>query len=188
MRLRLSIRPPAVRSRLGGICVVSNWLQQIFRRRQAVSVFSFVALMWASLACLTAPSPAVAQAADANAYVTADLNLRAGPDTDYPAIIVIPAGQYVTIYACIPDLTWCDISYGENRGWAAAEYIQAFYQGQYMTVQQYAPLVSLPTSAFDIRAYWNSYYTSQPFYGQLDTWASPRPAVRTSSFYEPLGS
>ncbi len=168
--------------------MVSTWLQRIAGRNRATPLFSFIALLAAALAWLSASSPAAAQGADPNAYVTADLNLRAGPDTDYPAIIIIPAGQYVTVYACIPDLTWCDISYGENRGWAAAEYIQAYYQNQYMTVQQYAPLVSLPTAAFDIRAYWNSYYTSQPFYAQLDTWAAPRPAVRTTSFYEPLGS
>ena len=166
--------------------MLSNWLQRILCRRPAASLFSFIALTLALLAWLS--MPALAQDADANAYVTADLNLRAGPDTDYPAIIVIPAGQYVTVYDCIPDLTWCDVSFGENRGWAAAEYIQAFYQGQYMTVQQYAPQVSLPTAAFEIRTYWNSYYTGQPFYDQLDTWASPRPAVRTNSFYEPLSS
>ena len=99
--------------------MLSNWLQRILCRRPAASLFSFIALTLASLAWLS--MPALAQDADANAYVTADLNLRAGPDTDYPAIIVIPAGQYVTVYDCIPDLTWCDVSFGENRGWAAAE-------------------------------------------------------------------
>ena len=47
-----------------------------------------------------------APADDPNAYVITDLNLRAGPDIDYPSVEVIPARSYVTVYACLEELTW----------------------------------------------------------------------------------
>ena len=128
--------------------------------------------------------------ADPNASVTTDVNLRAGPDTDFPAIVVIPSDEYVTIYACIEDLSWCDVSYADHRGWVAADYIRPFYQSRFMTVQEYAPLVALPSAPFDIKLYWTSFYRDQRFFGELDQWAAPRrePAFRTNSFYQPLAS
>lgn len=139
-------------------------------------------------------SPTLAAAdtpiAEANAYVTADVNLRAGPETDFPVIDVIPAQGAVTIYDCIPDLSWCDLSYGEERGWVFAQYIQAFYQDRYVTVPEYVPLVSLPSAEFDIRTYWDSFYRGEAFYAELDQWSTPsgEPPTRTSSFYQPLAS
>ncbi len=163
-----------------------NLLERIDRPARAIWLFLLLAVATASLVSL---SPGPAAAADPNAYVTANVNLRAGPDTEYPAIVIIPAGEYVTIYACIEDLSWCDVSYGDsNRGWVSAQYVQPFYQGRYMSVQEYVPLVNLPTQPFDIRLYWSSFYSGQPFYGELDQWAAPRPAFRTTSFYEPLGA
>src|SRR3954454_2688304 len=67
------------------------------------------------------------QVAEPNAYVTADVNLRAGPDTDFPVLVVVPEQAAVTIYDCVDDLSWCDLSYGEERGWVSAQYLQAFY-------------------------------------------------------------
>ena len=145
-----------------------------------VLVFAFLP-MTASVAALIA---------DTNASVTTDVNLRAGPDTDFPAIVVIPSDEYVTIYDCIEDLSWCDVSYADHRGWVAADYIRPFYQTRFMTVQEYAPLVALPSAPFDIKLYWTSFYRDQRFFGELDQWAAPRrePAFRTNSFYQPLAS
>ena len=144
-----------------------------------------IALFW-----LPTVAAADTPVAEPNAFATADVNLRAGPDTDFPILVLIPAQAAVTIYDCIPDLTWCDVSYGEERGWVSAQFIQALYQDRNLTVQEYVPQVGLPTAAFDIRTYWNSYYQDQPFFAQLDLWATPsgQPAVRTSSFYQPLAN
>jgi uncharacterized protein YraI len=168
--------------------LVSFLLCRLLGHRRARSTVSFIAFALSSLLLMPVPAADAAAGAEPNAYVTANLNLRAGPDTDYPAVVIIPAQAYVTIFACIQDLSWCDIAYGENRGWVSAPYIQPFYSGRYMTVQEYAPLVGLPTAPFDVRLYWNSYYSGQPFYSEIDQWAAPRPAFQTSSFYEPLGA
>ena len=53
----------------------------------------------------------------------------------------------MTVYACIEDFSWCDVSYAEYRGWVAADYIRPFYQSRFMTVGEYAPLVALPHSS-----------------------------------------
>ena len=164
-----------------------HWICLSLQKRR---LFSFTVLCALALASLLMPASAAAPFADPNAYVTTDLNLRAGPDTDFPAIVVIPQDEYVTVYACIEDLSWCDVSYAEYRGWVAADYIRPFYQSRFMTVQEYAPLVVLPSAPFDIKLYWTSFYRDQPFFAELDQWAAPRrePAFRTNSFYQPLAS
>ncbi len=43
--------------------------------------------------------PAAAEASDG--FVTGDVNLRAGPGTDYPRITVLPEGAPVEIYGCL---------------------------------------------------------------------------------------
>ena len=165
-------------------------LRQAFYLHPRTWRFLFAALLVSSLLGLPKSAAADTPPAEPNAYVTADVNLRAGPDTDFPVLLLVPAQAAVTIYDCVQDLTWCDLSYGEERGWVAAQYVQAFYQDRYMTVQEYVPLVGLPTGPFDIRTYWNSYYRDQAFYAQLDQWTAPsgEPVIRTNSFYQPLAS
>jgi len=43
-----------------------------------------------------------------NAYPITNVNLRAGPGTEYPIILTVPADAPVTILGCLPDYTWCD--------------------------------------------------------------------------------
>jgi uncharacterized protein YraI len=55
------------------------------------------------------------------ATVTNDLNLRAGPGTNYPVVDTMPAGAHVNIRNCAG--SWCRVSFRGERGWASASYL-----------------------------------------------------------------
>ena len=81
-------------------------------------VLAFVSLVSLSLAV-----PALAHAADA--YVTGNVNLRAGPDPSYPLIDRIPAGTEVDVQGCTDGWEWCDVINANDgsRGWIAGNFI-----------------------------------------------------------------
>jgi hypothetical protein len=57
--------------------------------------------------------------ADMIAAATTDLNVRAGPGTQYPVIGVIGAGQAVNVEGCLSGGGWCKV----GDGWASAKYL-----------------------------------------------------------------
>jgi len=99
-----------------------------------------------------------------SALVTATVSERAGPDTYYPVVAVIPAGAAVTIYGCLSDVSWCDVSYAGERGWVEGAYLQAYYQQAPVAVPYYAPEIGIPFIVFEIDIYWNNYYRHRPFF------------------------
>ncbi|WP_454853206.1 SH3 domain-containing protein [Rhizobium binxianense] len=114
-------------------------------------------------------APAVAEAAEG--YATANVNMRAGPSTQYPAVTVIPAGESVEIHGCLADVPWCDVEFYGGRGWVAGRYVQAIYQQRrvYVDPQYYRPL-GIPTVVFSVGNYWDRYYRDRDFYRDRDRW------------------
>lgn len=76
----------------------------------------------ATVAGLVLTSTAFAQT---TATAWTELNLRAGPGATYDIIAVIPSAQSVTVDGCLEESNWCRVSYGENKGWAAGDYLTA---------------------------------------------------------------
>lgn len=139
-------------------------------------------------AILPAAAPAVAQV-PANGWMITSVNLRAGPGTAYPRIVVLPAGAPVAVYGCLEGYRWCDISYGEARGWVAGNYISYEYLGRRAPIIEVGPQVALPIIPFALGAYWDSHYRHRPFYRERPRWESyyhrapprvvhPRPVYR----------
>jgi uncharacterized protein YraI len=58
-----------------------------------------------------------------SAIATTDLNMRTGPSTGYEVVDVIPDGGQVTVYGCVRDYNWCDVSWNGYRGWASGNYL-----------------------------------------------------------------
>ncbi|HVY19510.1 MAG TPA: SH3 domain-containing protein [Bauldia sp.] len=114
-----------------------------------------------------AASPALA--APVNGYVTANVNERSGPSTSYPPIVVIPAGSPITIYGCLTDDSWCDISWGPNRGWMSSNYLQVSYQSRRLPVRGYS---GIPFITFNFGTYWDSHYRNRPFFNQRSKWSN----------------
>lgn len=59
----------------------------------------------------------------ASAFVTTDLNVRAGPSTGYPAVGVLPNGALVEVLGCTSGYSWCRVNYGGLDGWASSAYL-----------------------------------------------------------------
>ena len=129
---------------------------------------TFAAAIGATFA-LGMAGPAAAQGA--NAWVTTDLNLRSGPDTAYPPVMVLPAGAPVMVYGCLDGWSWCDVSWGPNRGWVAGLYLSAMYQDQRIPFAQYAPRRNIPIITFSFGNYWDSYYRGRSWYSERNRWS-----------------
>lgn len=81
----------------------------------------------AGLAVLLTLAP-TAPAQAAGAYVTNDLNMRAGPSTRHHVIRVLRAGSPVEILRCAAGAAWCEVFYRGSRGWVSERYLDAGYR------------------------------------------------------------
>jgi uncharacterized protein YraI len=113
--------------------------------------------------------PAIAEAAEG--FATANVNMRSGPSTQYPAVTMIPVGTPLEINGCLNETPWCDVSFLGGRGWVAGQYIQATYQSRriYVGPRYYRPL-GIPTITFNLNDYWDRYYRGRDFYRDRDRW------------------
>ncbi len=119
----------------------------------------------------------VAQAAPG--YATANVNLRSGPDTSFPAVVVIPDGASVNIEGCLRDESWCDVRWGPNRGWVYSTYLAAPYQGRRELVPDWGlAAIGIPVIAFAASDYWGRHYVNQPWYGDRYRWYNYQPRPR----------
>ncbi|WP_037382630.1 SH3 domain-containing protein [Sinorhizobium americanum] len=114
-------------------------------------------------------APTIAQAAEG--FATANVNMRAGPSTAYPAVTIIPAGESIEIYGCLADVPWCDVEFYDGRGWVHGRYIQALYQQRrvYLGPQYYRRL-GIPVVVFSFSSYWDRHYRDREFYRDRDRW------------------
>ncbi len=115
-------------------------------------------------------APAIAEAA-VQGYATANVNMRSGPSTAYPAVTVIPYGAPVTINGCMSSVNWCDVSFVGGRGWVSGNYVQANYQSNRVYVApDYYQGLGIPTVTFEVDNYWDRYYRGRDFYRDRDRW------------------
>lgn len=112
--------------------------------------------------------PCAAQAADAIA--TADVNLRAGPSIDYPAVNVVPDDGNVRVYGCLSDRSWCDVNYDGQRGWISSDYLAFLSGGVRYSGQDAVPYIGAPVISFSFGDYWDNYYRDRPFYRDRAQW------------------
>lgn len=130
------------------------------------------------LAALLLALPAAAQE---TAYTTTSVTLDAGPDTDYPALVELAPGTPVDLWGCLDGWTWCDVSYGDARGWVGAEDLAFPYEDQSLPIDTYGPELGLPIVVFSFNDYWDRHYRDRPFFRERDRWehhAPPPPPLR----------
>lgn len=113
--------------------------------------------------------PALAQAA--SGIATANVNMRSGPSTAYPAVVVIPAGARLEIHGCLESPAWCDVSFARGRGWVSGNYIQATYGRERFRVDRnYYQRLNIPIIRFDLDTYWDRFYRQRDFYRERNDW------------------
>lgn len=127
-------------------------------------------LMSVAALCALVVAPSIADAAVRGA-ATANVNMRSGPSTGYPAVDVIPVGAPVTIYGCMSSVNWCDVAFVGGRGWVSGNYVQATYRSNRVYVApDYYEGLGIPMVTFDVGSYWGRYYRDRDFYRDRDRW------------------
>jgi hypothetical protein len=86
----------------------------------------------------------------------------------YPPIVVIPAGSRITIYGCLQNGSWCDISWGPNRGWMSSAYLQVTSNARRVPLRGFS---GVPFITFNFGNYWDSHYKNRPFFNQKNKWS-----------------
>lgn len=115
-------------------------------------------------------APGLASAA-VQGYAIANVNMRSGPSTAYPAVTVVPVGAPVTINGCMSSVNWCDVSFVGGRGWVSGNYVQASYRSNRVYVApDYYQGLGIPTVTFQVDNYWDRYYRGRDFYRERDRW------------------
>ncbi len=111
--------------------------------------------------------PATADAA-ARAIATADVNLRAGPSTRYPAVDVVGGGDRVRVYGCLENRSWCDVGYDGQRGWMSSNYLAYAGGPRRYTGERAIRAIEAPVISFSIGGYWDDHYRARRFYRERD--------------------
>ncbi len=83
----------------------------------------------------------------------------------------LDANTPIQVMGCLDDWSWCDVAFGDNRGWLYSPDITYAYQGGYVPLYSYAPGLGIPIEGFSLDVYWGSHYHNRPWYGQREEWA-----------------
>ena len=122
------------------------------------------------------------------AFSTADVNMRAGPDVEFPPVAVIPEGEPVYIKGCLRDESWCDVIWEDDRGWVYSEYLALDYRGELMPLPDVGLVeFRIPIISFAATDYWGRYYVGRPWYRDRDRWFSYRIRSRQGWHAPPPG-
>lgn len=131
-------------------------------------ILSFLAT---SLICIGANT-----AHAAPGYPVKNLNLRAGPDADYPLVGTLMRGENIDILGCIDGFSWCEVeSAHRERGWVNASYLQTSYHNRKIDIVETRDLGILQTVIFSIDSYWDDNYSDRDFYAQRSRWEKTPP-------------
>ncbi|HEY2395415.1 MAG TPA: SH3 domain-containing protein [Rudaea sp.] len=131
---------------------------------------------------------AAATAFAAEGYVTANVSLRAGPDTGYPAVMGLRAGTPVFIEGCVDGWAWCDVSLGDDRGWVSGAYLQEEYDGRRVLVRDYGVRIGIPIVSFVFGDYWDHYYRGRSWYGNRERYSHVQPRYYHGGSYGHAGA
>ena len=144
-------------------------------------------LIWTgALAMVTAMGLAAANAAPG--YSTANVNMRTGPDIDFPAVEVIPEGEPVNIRGCLDDESWCDVTWDGQRGWVYSEYLAFEQRGRYVSLPDVGlAAFSIPIVRFSAHDYWDRHYVGRPWYKDRQRWYAYKPRPRPGWHRPPPG-
>jgi uncharacterized protein YraI len=121
------------------------------------------------LAAALAAVPGIASA-QPRAYMLDGAEIFAGPGDQFPVVARVGPGVGVRVQGCLNDYTWCDVTFGANRGWVYAGELGYPYQSSRVPILEYGPRLSLPIISFTLGNYWDRYYRARPWYRERHDW------------------
>jgi uncharacterized protein YraI len=124
----------------------------------------FITAAGAALIAMTMV-PATASASSPG-FVTTNLNVRAGPGTQFPAVAVFPAGSRVNVIGCTRGFGWCDVSARGIRGWVSGSFLEVAHQNRRVRAPSFGAQIGLPIISFQIGNYWDNHYRGRSWYDQ----------------------
>jgi uncharacterized protein YraI len=116
----------------------------------------------------TLPLAAVAQ----QVFTLRDVDVFAGPSSEYPPIAELPPGTSVQLAGCLSDWSWCDVLFANDRGWVYAGDLGYPYQGDRVVIIEYGPRLRLPVVTFSLQTYWSAHYSARPWFRERDVWVN----------------
>jgi uncharacterized protein YraI len=134
---------------------------------------------------LGAPLAAQAQQGQTmTAYPATDLNLRAGPGTQFQVLAVMSTGTPVTVDYCLASDDWCHLWWNGVEGWASANYLSAappqYTQPNYAQQYPQYPQQQYPQQQYPQQQYPQQQYQTVPpqmygqAYGQVQVYPAPQ--------------
>ncbi len=129
-----------------------------------VLAFSFGALLLGALGIASAQ----------NAYTSRPMNVRAGPNRDYPLVAQLGPGAPLEVQGCLSDWSWCNVSFDGTWGWMYSGGISFLYHGEPVPIYSYGPSLGVPIITFSLFSYWGDHYRDRPWYSRRDEWAHRR--------------
>lgn len=104
-----------------------------------------------TLLSLTTAVILFAGAASAETEVAAwtDLNVRSGPGTLYSIVGVVPATEKAMVQGCLADASWCEVTYGDVKGWSAGNYLTATVEDAPVALSALDKRVVMTTVTYD---------------------------------------
>jgi uncharacterized protein YraI len=143
-------------------------------------------LFFAAVVAMASLGAAAAHAEEG--FTTANVNMRTGPDIDFPSIGVIPEGDPVYVEGCLGDESWCDVRWEDERGWVYSEYLAFDYRGEVVPLPDMGLSVfRIPVISFRFADYWDRYYVGRPWYRDRGRWREFRPRPRVGWRAPPSG-
>ena len=97
---------------------------------------------------LLAATALVAFGATANAFettTTGEFTIYAGPMEEAPTLGIVPTDAQMTINGCLAKQDWCEVSYGELKGWAKTDVFKVMDNGQAVEISGIGPKVQTIT-------------------------------------------
>lgn len=114
-----------------------------------------------------------AAATAAPGFATGNVNLRAGPGTGYPQVVVVPNAAPVEIFGCLQGYGWCDVGFNGVRGWVSSGYLQYSSGGRRVPFARYYGQAGVPVVGFEFGNYWGEHYRDRPWFTDRDRWGGP---------------
>lgn len=123
----------------------------------------------AALLALTLLAPGAHAQQTAQARV--DVNLRAGPNREFPVVSALYAGTVFTVLGCLGDYSWCDVQSPPHRGWVAANNLMILQpDGNQAALNVAGAVIGIGVTTFILNNYWREHYYNRPWYGQSSYW------------------